>query len=80
MKEETKLTVFCRNMNQLCNSGREAEDMNNEELMTALCDAASQAWPSITQLESAIVAETQHRIKHPFTWRIQRWWTRRKSL
>ncbi len=76
MSEPTKAQKFVRNMMWMINSGEEAEAMSNKELAEALCDCGLIGHEHISSLESAVVGEVLERLKHPYTWRFRRRWSK----
>lgn len=77
MKKPTASEVV-RNLMAMCDSVNKAEDMSIADLCTALAELKLEGGEHIASLKSAVKGESIHRLKHPLTWRIIRWWNRRK--
>ena len=73
MSEPTKAQKFVKNMMWMMHSGQEAESMSRDELIESLCELDHYHCSS---LESAIFGESVYRIRHPFTWRLRRLWSK----
>lgn len=79
MSEPTKEQRAVRNLQWMADSMDVAEQMTTPELVTAVAELRLEGGEHVSSLRSAVKGEALHRLQHPFTWWIRRWWNRRKN-
>lgn len=78
MNKPLNYQELCGVLNGIHNSVTKADRMSTDQLATAVSELKLEGGEHISSLESAVKGEAIHRLNHPLTWRLRRWFNQIK--